>query len=720
MSKNSETFIENLMTNMSLEDKLGQMMQLPAVSENADEFIEKYRVGSYLHAVGDRVKHLNSLNKEKSRLNIPLVFGIDAIHGHCFEDKATVFPVQLALACSWNVELLKEVGKVTAREARASGLHWTFSPVLCIGRDPRWGRCSETFGEDPVLIAELASALVEGYQGADVSFAACAKHFAAYGETDGGRDAVDAHVSERQMRTVFLPPFKKAIDAGCMSLMAAYQALNGIPVSANTWLMNTILREEWGYDGVVVTDWNNVGQMLLMQGVARDIKEAVALCLDASNDIFMTTPEFFSCARELVHEGRIAEARIDESVRRILKFKYELGLFEEEQPSITREQVLADQKRWDLALDAAQQSLVLLKNSGILPLDKAKIKNVLLVGENARDIYAQLGDWSFIPGPQQYQDHVTHRSTTVTLESAMREYCQTEAIHFTYLEGCGPLLIQQIDEEKLLEAADKAGCILFCGGDTLKQHGEYHDRANLHLSGNQQATFNILKQSGKPIVSVMLMSKPLVINDIAEQTDALLLAFNPGALGGRAITQCLFGEFNPSGKLPISFPRHEGQLPVYYYQSPGWHASLCPLYDKRESYIDLLPGPLFHFGEGKGYSKLVYGEAELSASCIKQNQHTVLRLKIENTGELDALEIVQVYVRQIMPGVTTPKLRLLDFQRVPLAKKSQSDVEFSISYDDLRYLNKELQWETPAGETLVFVGSSSKSEDLQTLRLQIL
>jgi len=288
--------VADLLERMSIEEKLGQMLMLAAIDENAESYIPRYKLGSYLHALGDKISRLQAHNNANSRLGIPMLFAIDAIHGHCFEDGGTVFPSQLAMACTWDTQGLEAVARQTVQEARASGLHWTFSPVLCLARDPRWGRVGETFGEDPLLTGVLAAAFTEGYQGGENKIAACAKHFVAYGETDGGRDSADADVSERRLRTTFLPPFKKQVDHGCMTFMASYQALNGVPCSANTWLMNTVLREEWAYEGVVVTDWNNLGQMLTLQHCVEDMKQAVLLGLSASNDIFMSTPEFFDCA----------------------------------------------------------------------------------------------------------------------------------------------------------------------------------------------------------------------------------------------------------------------------------------------------------------------------------------------------------------------------------------------------------------------------------------
>lgn len=710
--------INDLLQRMTLEEKLGQMMQLAALEDDHESYIDRYHLGSYLHAVGDDVLRLQALNQQRSRLKIPLIFGIDAIHGHCLEDETTVFPVQLAMACTWNTELLHSMGQITANEARASHLHWTFSPVLCIGRDPRWGRTSETFGEDPYLLEQLAVALADGYQTAEYPLAACAKHYAAYGETQGGRDSSDAHVSDRQMRNVFLPPFERVAKSGCKTFMAGYQSLNGLPCSANTWLLNDVLRDEWGYDGVVVTDWNNCGQMVNLQQAAPTIKEAVALCLEASNDIFMATPEFFDCALALVQEGRVSEARIDASVRRVLKLKFELGLFET-QSAPDRAQLLADQARWDKALEASQQSLTLVKNDGVLPL-AARPQKLLLVGDNADNLLNQLGDWSFIPGMAAYTDAKTHRADTVTLRMALADYCAEHQIELSFFgaDHCGPQCQAAVSQE-LQQAAAEADIVLLCVGDALKQYGEFHDRADLQLTGNQNAVFDVLQASGTPVVSILMLSKPHCVETLLEQSAAVLVAFNPGAKGGIALTQCLFGEINPGGRLPISFPRHVGQLPVYYNQAPGWHATISPHYSGEARYIDLPRAPLLAFGEGISYSDIRYGDALLSGKTLIAGESVAVTVEVSNLGEYDAVEVVQLYVRLCIPGVTSPEKRLLKFDRIKLPAKASQTIRFELCAVDFMVWDRAMCRSQYTGSVELMIGCSSKDSDLQRLALRL-
>jgi len=711
--------VEALLAQMTLEEKLGQMMQLAARDGDFDSYIERYHLGSYLHAVGDEVVRLQNLNQDRSRLKIPLIFGIDAIHGHCLEDQTTVFPVQLAMACTWNTDLIKQMGQVTANEARASNLHWTFSPVLCMGRDPRWGRTSETFGEDTLLVSTFAAALCEGYQTAEYPLAACAKHYAAYGEASGGRDSADVHVSERVLRNLLLPPFEHLAQSGCKTFMAGYQSLNGEPCSSNTWLMNDVLRKEWGYQGVVVTDWNNCGQMATLQNAAVDLKEAVFQCLQASNDVFMATPDFFDLAKELIAEGRIAESRIDESVRRILKLKFELGLFDDLKAP-DRKTLLADKNRWDLALQAAQESVTLVKNTGVLPLSNAT-RRILLVGENADCLRNQLGDWSFIPGMAAYEDTTSHRADTVTLYRALVDYCKRDGIELVYLgaDFVGPES-EQSDYQHIQQQAAEADVILFCAGDALKQYGEFHDRADLNLPGNQNPAFEILQGSGKPLVSVLLMSKPHCVSRVLDKSDAALVVFNPGAKGGVAIADCLFGSFNPCGRLPISFPRHVGQLPVYYNQSPGWHARLSAHYGGQDAYVDLPPSPLLAFGEGISYSNIEYGEARLSCKHLSAPEKAVeLSLSLTNNSDCDAIEIVQLYCQLWIPGVTGPAKQLLKFERVCVAAGESTQVVFHLICEDFIVLNRALKKWRYQGKVELMVGKSSKRADLQMLALTI-
>lgn len=702
-----EARVSDLLAQMTLPEKVGQMIQLPALGDDYESYIERYHIGSYLHCMGEKAIRLQTLNNEKSRLKIPLIYGIDAIHGHCFEDEMTVFPVQLAQACSWNPPLAKAIGEVTAREARSGQLHWTFSPVLCMGRDPRWGRTSETFGEDTLLVTDFAAATTEGYQNGEWPMAACAKHYAVYGEARGGRDSTDVHTSEREMRNIFLPSFERQARMGCKTFMVGYQSINGIPCSANTWLMNDVLRDEWGFEGVAVTDWNNVGQMLTFQKAAPNLKEALAQCLEASNDIFMMTPEVFEHMQELVAEGRVSETRINESVTRILRLKFELGLFDNyEVPD--RAQLLQDDSRWQLAEEAAEQTLTLVKNDGLLPLDPNQKRNILLVGDNAYSVYNTLGDWSFGPGIAPAPKATRHLKDTVTLLKALESYPGQFTITFANPDNCSPLNNNAPDNE-LHEQASQADIIIACVGDDLKQHGEYHDRADLNLTGNQQQAFDILAASGKPVISVLLASKPHTINTVIEQSAAVLIAFHPGAKAGSAIARCLFGDINPAGRLPITFPRHVGQLPVFYNQAPGWHSVISPYCDGLERYVDLPQTPLLAFGEGMSFSTIEYDKGE----CTEQNGTVNICVNVKNTSNRDAIEVVQLYARLCIPGVTSPNKQLLQYQRVSIAANSTVTVEFTIEQSSLTVWNKQLQKEVYTGDAAFMVGKSSLDADLE-------
>lgn len=707
--------VADLLERMSIEEKLGQMLMLAAIDENAESYIPRYKLGSYLHALGDKISRLQAHNNANSRLGIPMLFAIDAIHGHCFEDGGTVFPSQLAMACTWDTQGLEAVARQTVQEARASGLHWTFSPVLCLARDPRWGRVGETFGEDPLLTGVLAAAFTEGYQGGENKIAACAKHFVAYGETDGGRDSADADVSERRLRTTFLPPFKKQVDHGCMTFMASYQALNGVPCSANTWLMNTVLREEWAYEGVVVTDWNNLGQMLTLQHCVEDMKQAVLLGLSASNDIFMSTPEFFDCALELIQEGKVAESRIDESVKRILALKFKLGLFDAASDSQSRQQVLENQARWKLAQEVAEASLVLLKNeANTLPLSP-KIGKIVLVGDSADDLLAHLGDWSFIPGLTAFQDSVTHRKSSTLFHDSLKLFCKTNNIDFEFVQGCSPTQSPSL----AVDIPKDADVIIFCGGDTLAQHGEFHDRSSLELTGNQLQVMESLANHSATVVSVLLMSKPLLIEKVLDTSDAVLLSFCSGAKTGSAVTNTLFGKHNPCGKLPISFPRNEGQLPVYYYQAPGWHSRLSPHYHCEDAYIDVTGEPLLAFGEGQSFSDIEYGDVSSSQDALSEGGSVKLHCVLKNKSAIHGYEIVQLYIRQCVPGVTSPVKKLIDFQRVSMPADAAVEVVFEVVAEQLDVLDIHLKPTQPKGRVVFMLGSSSRDQDLNLIELKV-
>ncbi len=657
---------KDLLTRMTIEEKVGQMCQVDGRTD-PEMWISERHIGSFLHVTGDDPICLQKLAAQ-TRLGIPILFGIDAIHGHAFHSGATVFPSQLAMASSWNPALLEQVARITA-QVILTGLHWTFSPVLCIGRDLRWGRIDETFGEDPHLIGSLASAMIKGYQGSSLkdpySILACAKHYAAYGETLGGRDSSEAEVSERKLRSLFLPPFKAAAEAGCATFMSGYNAIDGIPCCANEWLLKKVLKEEWGFEGLVVTDWNNVGRLHQTQKVAPSMGKACEIAVYAGNDMIMSTPEFYDVTLQLVKNGVINGEYIDEACRRILELKFKLGLFDDKRfPDTGKSQdIIGSDSHRKAAYKTALESIVLLKNSNnTLPLP-CGIKKIALIGPNCDDVQSQLGDWSFgardlsraeVPMQNYHPQYDT--TPIVTVLEGLRKRAGA-AIEIIYEKGCSICNESDHRIKQAVEIAEESDIIIAVVGDDVTLNGETRDRAELDLTGAQQRLLEALKATGKPLVIVLINGKPLTIPWVKENADAILEAWNPGMEGGNAVASILFGDYNPCGKLAISFPRHIGQLPVYYNQLPGWHG---------DSYVEMTAESLFAFGYGLSYNYYEYSNLKVSSSKITAADELTVSVEVHNKGKYEGTEIVQLYVNDIYSSVTTPVKELKGFTRVAL------------------------------------------------------
>ncbi len=703
----------DLLSRMTLEEKVGQMIQANGRDKDnpPEKLLKEMHIGSCLHMMGDSCFELQEKALE-TRLGIPILFGIDAIHGHAFWHGAVVFPTPLAMSSSWNPELLEEVARITAKEVILTGVHWTFSPVLDLARDPRWGRVDEGFGEDPFLTGILAEAMVKGYQGEDLSapysILACAKHFVAYGETVGGRDSTECDISERKLRSVFLPPFKRVVDAGCATIMAAYHANDGVPCSADKRLLTEILKEEWGFEGFVVTDWDNVGHMLYTQKLVKDIKEASRLALEAGNDMIMVTLDFYDKAIELVREGIISEELIDEACRRILELKFRLGLFDEKRfPDRSKaSEIIGCEEHRQVAYQAALESIVLLKNeNNILPL-KGDVEKIAVIGPNADDITAQYGDWALSGrgenGIPTVESTGYDKSLAITVLDGIRERAG-DIIKVFYEKGCD---IYNPDDEDIASAvkiAEEADVVIAVVGDTTFLYGECCDRADLSLTGAQEELLKALKETGKPLIVVLINGKPLTIPWIKENADAILEAWNPGMEGGKAVASILFGDYNPSGKLTISFPVHVGQIPVYYNQLPGWHGG---------KYIDVDKEPLFPFGYGLSYTEYKYSNLRLEKSSLSKDDTLKITVDVENVGKMAGTEIVQAYVCDLYSSVTTPIKELKGFARVFLEAGEKKEVAIEIPVSSLALVNRDLETVVEAGEFELMVGSSSRDQDL--------
>ena len=721
-----EERVKNLLAQMTPEEKIGQMMVLPSKVEGNIDKIEQWNVGSYFHCAGDKTQELQR-RAANTRLGIPIIFAIDAVHGHCFENNATVFPTQLAASCSWDHDVMYNMGRVTATEVRGCGIHWTFSPVLCVGRDTRWGRINETFGEDPWLIGEMATAIIKGYQGdtlnADDTVMACAKHYVGYGETLGGRDAYESSISQRTLLTHFLPPFEKAVkEGGVATLMAGYQSIDGTPCSADPWLMRDIPKTQWGMDGFVVTDWDNVGALHEKQFVAASYAEAANIGVKAGNDMIMTTLAFYDAALEQLKNGQLESHWVDDAVARILRYKFKLGLFDERRycDLSAKKEIVGQPAHWQHALEASRKSLTLLKNkNNALPLNAEQLNKILVVGPNADNVKAQLGDWSFGSYQAGATDDQMHKSSTVTVLQGIKTLLTSHNIDTAYVQGahCADNDIDSISEA--ITQAQQSDVVIACIGDTLSQQGEFHDRSDLNLGGKQQALLEALKATGKPLIIVYIASKPLAISWVKDNADALLCAFNPGAKGGTAIAEALFGELNPSGKLTISFPYSVGQLPVYYNSYPGWHSVLSDRLDGVERYFDAPKEPVFSFGEGLSYTQFNYANLHVLTPKLIAEQTLRVSVQLSNTGAREGCEIVQLYIRDLYSSVVTPIKNLRAFKRVTLAAGESTEVILEVAYWDLALINRALEKVVEAGEFEVMVGTSSKDDDLLKARFWV-
>src|SRR5512135_739731 len=618
--------VADLVSRMTLEEKVGQLLMLDARGEDLS-FINARQPGSLLHILGGKIDRAMDL-AAKNRLAIPLLIGEDGIHGHSFWKGSTIFPTQLAMASSWNPEMLEKVARVTAEEMGPTGIQWTFSPVLCLTRDLRWGRTGETFGEDPYLIGELGVALIRGYQGKGLddptAVVATAKHYAGYSETQGGRDASEADISRRKLRIYFLPPFERAARAGAMMFMTGYQSMDGVPSTANKWLLRDVLKDEWGFKGVLVTDWDNVGRLVHEQKVAASYAEAAVVAIRAGNDLIMTTPQFYEGAIEAVKSGRLKESEIDEPLKRLLALKFRMGLFENRRgPDLAKAAVeVARPDHRAAVLDAARQSLVLLQNDGLLPLDPAKVKKIAVVGPNADDDLQQLGDWSLGSSQHPPEAGKHPREKTVTILDGIKAVAPAGTT-VRYEKGCAINNGDLAGIPAAVAAAQAADVVVAVVGDHLDFIGEEKSTATLEMQGGQVALLDALAKAGKPMIVVLVNSKPLVLPASVKGARAILEAFNPGMEGGRAVAEAVFGQLNPSGKLTVSFPVHVGQQPVFYDQVRGQHGT---------RYADLTQEPLFPFGHGLSYTQYRYSNLRLAAPTLARGQAAQVCVDVENTG----------------------------------------------------------------------------------------
>lgn len=754
----TEERIADLLGRMTLEEKVGQMMQLDARSGDLDDLIVNKHVGSILHtSPSDLPKAVETVNA-KTRLGIPLVIGDDCIHGYSFWPGATIFPEQLGMATTWDSEKVQAAGRATAEEVSTTGVHWTFSPVLCIARDTRWGRVGETFGEDPYLIGEMASSIVKGYQGgakageplAKDAILACAKHFAGYSETQGGRDASEADLSHRKLESWFLPPFERVAKEGCGTFMLGYESIEGVPVTFNKWLLSDKLRGAWNYRGTLITDWDNVGRSVWEQKVKPDYVQAAADAVKSGNDLVMTTPKFYEGAIEAVKTGLLDESLIDAAVARILALKFRLGLFEDPRlPDQKRiDAVIGSEEHQQLNLEVAREAVALLKNDGSLPFNVAGAKRIAVVGPLADDAQTQLGDWAGSSGQINWMPDGHPREMITTVLDGFKQLAP-EGCEVVYSRGANIVdlvpdpegefypdgqprpkigVSAKIDRALLGEAVEnarKSDLIVAVVGDVIQAIGEGCSTATLELLGGQNALIdalsNVARETGKPFVVVLVSSKPQVLpasvigtNGVivdetpAEGTSALLWAPSPGMKGGQAIAEIILGETEPSGRLPITFPRHAGQLPVYYNQIRGQHGN---------RYADLTQNPAFAFGEGLSYTTFEYGDPTITnvpESGIFTETDTVhAEITLTNTGDRKGTEVVQLYIGDIVTFYSWTDRELKAFQRVELEPGKSKTVAFDIPVSDCTIVDSEANRIVEPGEFEVLIGHSSRREHLK-------
>ncbi|WP_367326292.1 glycoside hydrolase family 3 N-terminal domain-containing protein [Streptomyces sp. HUAS ZL42] len=726
---------------MTLPEKAGQLLMLDAQHGDLVDIVSAKLAGSVLHVSPERMPEAMEM-AQRTRLGIPLLTADDCIHGHSFWPGATIFPTQLAMACTWDPDLLQRVARAAATEISTTGIHGTFSPVLCITRDLRWGRINETFGEDPYLIGELGAALVRGYQGEGLgdptAVLAYAKHFAGYSETLGGRDASEADLSPRKLRSWFLPPFERAARAGCRAFMLGYQSIDGVPITANEWLINGVLKGEWGFTGTLVTDWDNVGRMVYDQRTCADHVEAAAVAVNSGNDLIMATPAFFEGAQEAVARGLVDEKQIDDAVRRVLRLKFELGLFEDPRmPDPERQaQVIGCRAHTDLNLETARRSLVLLRNEGILPLEggltadgtgraegRGTPRTIAVIGPNADSPEAMLGDWAGATGQVPWMPEGHPRESVETVLDGLRAVAPADWT-ITHARGAdiespaydpaqwstGPdgqplpavFVPAPFDEAQLQEAtaaAQAADYAVVVVGDTIALTGEVRSTATLDLQGSQIALLDAIAATGTPMIVVLLQSKPSTLPDSALNAAALVEAFNPGMRGGRAIAELLLGLVEPSGRLPVSFAHHVGQQPVFYNQVRGQHG---------ERYADLTQDPLFAFGEGLTYTTVTYSDLVVRDPDVPADGTVTATVRLTNSGSRPALETVQAYVSDLTTSVTWAEQELKAFSQVTVPPGESLDVTISFPASHCSLVTADGRRVVEPGEFALRVGPSSR------------
>lgn len=730
-------FVAALMKKMTLEEKIGQFNLLTpgggvatgaVVNPDVESKIKEGKVGGLFGIIGvEKIRQAQELAVTQSRLKIPLIFGSDIIHGY-----KTTFPIPLALACSWDTALVERMARLSAIEASADGLCWAYSPMVDVARDPRWGRVAEGAGEDPYLGSKIAKAMVKGYQGTDLAanntIMACVKHFALYGAAEGGRDYNTTDMSRIKMYEYYLPPYKAAVDAGVGSVMTSFNEVDGIPATANRWLMTDLLRKQWGFKGFVVTDYTATNEMV-DHGLG-DLQAVSALALKAGVDMDMVGEGFLTTLEKSLKEGKIMLKDVDDACRRVLEAKYKLGLFDDPfrytNADRAAKEVLSADKR-EAARQIAARSMVLLKNSGVLPLKKSG--SIALVGPLANSKANMLGTWA-VNGDAQLSVPILEGMKAVAGNGVQINYAKganiTDDPELTRMANVFGEKVsidarspQQLMEEAVA-TANGADVVVAVLGEASEFTGEAASRSDIGLPQSQKSLLDTLSKLGKPLVVVMLSGRPLTIEKEVAQSTAFLQAWFGGHETGNALADVLFGAYNPSGKLTMSFPRNVGQIPVYYnYKRTGRpQTEGQPTQKFRSNYLDVANSPLFPFGYGLSYTSFSYSNISLSNTTVTPRQPITARVTVTNIGAYDGEEVVQLYIYDPVASVTQPVKKLKSFQKIVLRKGESKDVSFTIGVEELKFYNSDLKWIAEPGEFKVYIGGSSATANEATFSLK--
>lgn len=715
--QNIENRVETLLAKMTIDEKIGQLTQMPGdistgTDVNKDDLLSQIRSAK----IGSVLSHTNFQNKitmqrvavSETRLGIPLVFGFDVIHGY-----KTIFPIPLAQAASWDMGLIERIERIAAEEASADGQNWTFSPMVDVARDPRWGRVMEGAGEDTYLNSRVGEARIRGFQGQDLAakntVAACTKHFAGYGFAEAGRDYNTVDMSEQRLREIVLPPFKAAADAGSATFMNAFNVLNGVPASMNKQLLTNILRGEWLWKGMVVSDWNSFGETLV-HGAAEDDTDASAKCLSAGSDMDMAGGTFQRGLKKALETGRVSQAQIDEAVRRVLRFKFSLGLFDDPFRYLDpkhRSETLEKPEYREVAREAAAKSMVLLKNDGgLLPLSEGnRFKKIAIIGpySDSKGNKDYMSFWTLGLGMREYDS-----TKVVRPAQALKPALEKLGFEVTVTEICLDALCTEKDYSVAINAAREADVVIACVGERGLDCGESRCVSSLALPRDQERILSIIGRLSKPTVMVTFNSRPLVFEWASQNIPAILVAWQPGFETGNALADVITGKVNPSGKLPMTFPRSVGQVPIYYNQLSTGRPQQRQGQMWTSGYLDSPTSPAYPFGYGLSYTTYSYSNLKLAKSQYKMNETVEVSITVTNTGGVAGEEVVQCYTRDLAADISRPVKELKGFEKVKLNAGESRVVTFRLSEKDLSYWNNELKWKADPGKFQVFVGGNSR------------